>query len=511
MSAKPRRILLSVRHPSYMRNFLGILDTLAEDGHRLHIVFDKHGPLGEDALFQDLIRRHENISGQFIDSKLINRYEWRHIAKSVRCTFDYFRYLDPRFAEADALRDRAADGAPDSMIRLGKRYLARAPWALRLVQTLARPMEWSLPVKPVVGRVFNLFKPDLVLISPLVAQAADQVDWVKEAKTRRVPSILLVASWDNLTNKGRMRVLPDKVLVWNEAQRREAIDLHGCPPKRVHACGAWTYDHWFDWTPSMDRSTFLAALGLPADARYLLYVGSSPFIAPNEVTFCQRLLEALHAEPTTRDLFLIVRPHPQNAAQWEALDLSALDRVRLHPRAGANPINQNLRNEYFDTIYHSDVVFGVNTSAQIEAGILGRPVTTVTDPRFARSQTGTLHFRHLTECNGGLLHVATTVEEHARMVGALLGQPEQERSAKSRRFVEGFIRPPSLRQTPTQRATAEVEASTAQTVRTEPIARALGTLYRNVVLRFQVPLRLKGKTRQAVEAFDLTSDRDIRI
>ena len=57
--------------------------------------------------------------------------------------------------------------------------------------------------------------------------------------------MLGVGSWDHLTTKGLIHEVPDRVLVWNEAQKQEAIALHGVPAERVLVTGAQAYDHWF--------------------------------------------------------------------------------------------------------------------------------------------------------------------------------------------------------------------------------------------------------------------------
>ena len=58
------------------------------------------------------------------------------------------------------------------------------------------------------------------------------------ATTRHSDPALPVLSWDNLTNKGLIRVQPDQVFVWNEAQKAEAVvdarDESG--PRRRHGC-----------------------------------------------------------------------------------------------------------------------------------------------------------------------------------------------------------------------------------------------------------------------------------
>ena len=52
--------------------------------------------------------------------------------------------------------------------------------------------------------------------------ASEQVDWIKAARACGIRTAACIASWDNLTNKGLLRIEPDLVVVWNEAQRREA-------------------------------------------------------------------------------------------------------------------------------------------------------------------------------------------------------------------------------------------------------------------------------------------------
>jgi hypothetical protein len=70
-------------------------------------------------------------------------------------------------------------------------------------------------------------------------------------------------------------------------------------------------------------------------------------------------------------------------------------------------------------------------------------VFTVLDAEFSGTQEGTLHFRHLQNVNGGLLHVARTLPEHYGQVADLLtGRTAVD--DRARRFVEAFIRPRGL-------------------------------------------------------------------
>ena len=89
-------------------------------------------------------------------------------------------------------------------------------------------------------------------------------------------------------------------------------------------------------------------------------------------------------------------------------------------------------------MYHSVAAVGINTSAQIESGIVGRPVFSVRVPEYAGTQEGTLHFHYLLHENGGLLHMAASLEDHVRDLTRAVDRTEED-DRRLRSFVEGFV------------------------------------------------------------------------
>lgn len=275
-----------------------------------------------------------------------------------------------------------------------------------------------------------------------------QTDYVKSAHALGLPVAFLPFSWDNLTNRGLIRVSPDRVLVWNDVQKREAIELHGVPADRVVVTGAPRFDSFFDMRPSTSRDEFCSAAGLDPSRRFVLYLCSSQFVAPREVEFVHRWVIELRksADPALASCGVLVRPHPAHAEQWADADLSDLPGVRLWRARSIMNADQGL----FDSLHHASAVVSLNTSALIEAGILGKPVHTIVIPEFAGGQEQTLHFEYLRSANAGLLAEARDFEQHRNQLAAILnsdGAPCQ----RSLSFVQAFVRPHGL-----DRATAPI-------------------------------------------------------
>jgi glycosyltransferase involved in cell wall biosynthesis len=436
----PRRVLFVLRHPGYVRNFETAIASLARRGHRVSLLFEREDKQGERS--GELVARLCEESPVDAAIVSIGGAPWSALAMLVRTTLDYLRYLDPTFQQADAFRARVGDRLPGLARSALAAVGACGPRARELVRRLFTSIERSLPVHEGARAVIDALRPDVVLVTPLVDIGSDQVEFVKAARAAGIPSLLPVTSWDNLTNKGVMRIAPDVVTVWNELQKGEAVAWHGAPESCVRVTGAPAYDHWFDWQPSRTRGDFFATVGLEPAQHLILYVGSSQFIARNEVDFAHRWIEAIRAsqDPGVAGAAILIRPHPQNFAQWEHLDVARLSQVRIWPERGANPLVADARRDYFDSLFHSSAVVGINTSAQIEASIVGRPVLTVLDADFAETQAKAAHFAMLTEAGADLLNVSSDLRSHCRELARLFAEPAAARE-RSRRFVECFVRP----------------------------------------------------------------------
>ena len=450
------RVLFFMRSTVYVRNFESTLRLLAERGHDVHVVADPHQVLDPTDLIGRLCREYSSVT-HGVSPRLTGR--WSRLGFELRRALDYLRYLEPDYRNAPKLRQRAEEKAPEFVRALLARGYGDTPLRRRLLARALRSADRSLPREPEVDAFVRGHRPDIVLVTPLVEPGSPQSDYVRSARALGVPTALCVYSWDNLTNKGLIHEPLDLVTVWNRAMRDEAVSLHRVPPERVVVTGAPAYDHWFTWTARDTREAFCVRVGLSPQHPYLLYLCSSKFIAPDEPAFVRRWLTDIRtASPTLRDVGVLIRPHPQNAERWRDLAVTDVPNVAIWPRAGRNPVDADSRSDYFDSIHHSAAVVGVNTSAQIESAIVGRGVYTLLAPEFRDTQEGTLHFRHLREVNGGLLNIASTMDEHVAQLEEALRDPEAA-AQRGRNFVAAFVRPNGLSEAATPRLVAAIEAA----------------------------------------------------
>lgn len=436
------RILFFLHNASKTRHFDRVIEMLAERGHSIVLAAarQRNRPV---ALSKHLVEVNERLIARRVPGRVeiiacpSRRVDgWHDLAAHLRQARDYVRFFDPRYAQADKLAQRAASNTPPGVRALVDRPLVRRHW--RGVADLLRAAEAVIPSDELFELYIKYEQPDVVLVTPLVDYGSYQPDYVKGAHRLGVPVVFLPFSWDNLTNRGLVRVEPDRVLVWNELQKTEAVDMHGIAADRVVVVGAPRFDEFFAMGPSVGREEFCRRVNLPPDGPFLLYVCSSPFVAPREVEFVRRWITEVRAaaDPCLRSCGILVRPHPVHFKQWRDVDFSGLPAATVW--AGKETMNAD--QGLYDSLHHASAVVGLNTSAMIEAVIVGKPVHSILAPEFSGGQEHTLHFHYLRAQNGGFLREARGFEEHIDQVAQTLRSPGSD-AGRRKAFLERFVRP----------------------------------------------------------------------
>ena len=426
-------------HLGSFRMYEPVLRELATRGHEIHLALGRAEALGWSKALDTLLTDHPAITWSRLSPP--TAAFWAEIAKTIRLWADYLRYFHPDYDSTPKLKARAEERLPPRLVRLTAWAPFRSAENRRRLLQVLRALERALPPVPEVERELRERRPDLVLITPLIYLGSSQFEVLRTALAQGIRTAFAVGSWDHLSSKALIRDMPQRVLVWNETQKDEAVRLHGVPGDRVIVTGAQCYDQWFGRVPVRSRDEFCRRVGLADTRPFLLYVCSALFWgSPVEAEFVTRWIASLRAsaDPELRDVAVLIRPHPARMDEWKTIDLTSLSNVTWY---GSNPVDEASKDDYFESLFYSAGVVGLNTSAFLEGAIVGRPVHTVLLPEFQENQEGVLHFRYLSTVGGGVLRAGRSFEEHHAQLAASLRQPPDRPGVQ---FVREFIRPHGL-------------------------------------------------------------------
>ncbi|MGD9057372.1 MAG: hypothetical protein PVJ41_10085 [Desulfobacterales bacterium] len=374
----------------------------------------------------------------FMAMPMLQRKQWLRLS-NVRQMVDYANYLRPQHPtpwEARRWRRQIAFKPVSKALKYSK--MANRILAKPRVFHLLKRIERRIPPDPAILGWLKAQCPDVVIASPYIVPRTGEIEYIQAARALDIPTIAIVLSWDNLTTKGTFHIMPDAVLVWNEALLKEAMAFHDVPQDRILITGAPVFDFWFEMRSTLDYASFCDKVGINAKQPFVLYLCSSKYISGDETAFVKAFAKALRYVKDTQKTRILVRPHPLNAAIWQGIEDEL---ITVWPQNAFWVDTPEAKQDYYHSIYHSRAVIGVNTSAIIEAAICDRPCVTILDAEYNFKQNGHGHFGHLISAD--FMEITHSFAESATVIAAVLAGKDSKKEQRLR-FVSNFIRPQGL-------------------------------------------------------------------
>lgn len=259
------------------------------------------------------------------------------------------------------------------------------------------------------------------------------------ARDLGIPVVTSILSFDNLTSRS---VIPpyDHYFVWHEGMRAQLLRLYPETPRdHVTVTGTPQFDFHRDPAYRRPRGETLASLGVPADARYVLYAASFVGLAPDEPELVRRIAECMQRVPALRDLWLVVRIHPlETRERWRPVtDVFPNVVVQTAWETSPDPDGWTLSTpadqaRLVSALAHAEMCVNVASTMTLDAALLDRPVIGIdfsseTDaPRgIMYEEYGVEHYRPLVDRGG--LRVAKSWTELAALMESAVGDPGRDR------------------------------------------------------------------------------------
>ncbi len=156
-------------------------------------------------------------------------------------------------------------------------------WGLFLNRLLARPffvrlarqLDFILVKDQGYGEIFDRYKPDLVFMANLFEDT--EINLLREAKKRGIRTVAMINSWDKTTARCVLRLMPHKIIVWNDSVKNAIIKYNLAEEKDILVSGIPQYDGYFNFRPQPREEFFKSIKSVP-DRKLLVYspVGAGP-------------------------------------------------------------------------------------------------------------------------------------------------------------------------------------------------------------------------------------------
>ena len=353
-------------------------------------------------------------------------------------------YLDSGVSES--VKIRRAEAAAKKSIRWirTKRLLARvfAPSILR------KPSRYDVVDRtishPRTEELFDRYHP-VLLVGSSPGLIFSEVPLLRTAVRRGVRTIVVDPSWDNFTNKLIPVRRADRIVVWNDIMKQQAIELHGYEAAQVRVSGPPHWDRYFRPGPVVSREAFFARIGADPSRRLVTLMTTGKTLYDHYPRVVRVLMSAIDSGRFGQAQ-LLVRLHPRD-------DLDRYEQFRGTPRLivekpfkktvkSGDGLDVDITSEnqqhLADTLRHSDVVVTVASTIAIEASIFDTPVVDVsfdgeTPVDFAMSARRYYRFTHYANITrAGAAPVAETPEALLENVARYLDDRSLDRGGRQR-------------------------------------------------------------------------------
>ena len=432
--SQPRHVFVSVPHGTSAGNMLrsgALLDRMLDSDPALHIVL--LSPMAKDPQF---MREFERPRVTILDQAA---HQPRGLEARLLAIVQA-SYLSQ--GQTESVRIRLAEARAHGLMRwLGvKGLIGRA-----LVQPFTRKgsryaLADRLVSHPEMEQLFDRYRPALV-VAANPGLVFSEVPLLRTARRRGVRSMAIDASWDNFTNKLIPVRQVDRLVVWNDIMKEQAVTLHGYDPEAIRVAGAPQFDpHFRVRTP---RAEFFKRIGADPSRRLIALTTTPRSLYTHHDYVLRAMVKAMH-DGRLQNAQVLVRLHPRDefdayreftAVPNVIIEKPFRDSVKVADGLAIDVMPENQKH-LGDTLCHADVVVNVASTISIEACIFGTPVVNICfdgaeeSPyvRSARRYYSFTHYVNITSRNA--VRVARSPAELVDAVAAYLANPSLDAAGR---------------------------------------------------------------------------------
>jgi len=322
----------------------------------------------------------------------------------------------------------------------------------RFIKKLVRFSDYRLMEKRIFERYFEKYNPRLVFVTDMFGLA--DLKLLATAKARGIPTVGMIRSWDNITNKGLFRLMPDKLVVHNELIKEEAILYEAVSSCNILVTGMPQFDEYLVGMRSTRRE-FFQKIGADFSKRLILFAPFGNRFHDADWQILQILKESITSKLIPSDVQFLVRFPPGddvNLASFAPSKDFIIDRPGVSFQKGIfNDREMSPQDSLHlgDSLFHSNLVINYASTISIDAAVFDKPIILISfDGWEKRSYIESIkrfydcdHMKAITK--GSCCRIAHSKEDLVFWINRYLEDPAIDRGGREKlvreqlRYVDG--------------------------------------------------------------------------
>ncbi len=226
-----------------------------------------------------------------------------------------------------------------------------------------------------VNRYFDQLNPELLISTH--PTSVYEINYTSVAQKRGVPIMGVVKSFDNITSKGFLPVVPSFFSVWNQQMKEELVHIHAIDPIDISINGAPQFDNYLNYSPKSNFSQFTKAFGLSGKRKIVLLTTTSEDINSSEPS----LADFLYKLSKKLNFDLLVRPHPADDND-ERFENQISKGIAFQSFSKHNDLQKKISTPNFisdlsETLFYTDILINTASTTTLDAAIMNIPIINI--------------------------------------------------------------------------------------------------------------------------------------
>lgn len=251
-----------------------------------------------------------------------------------------------------------------------------------MFRRLARFLDFLLVKNDFYASYFEKYKPELVFLPHLFDE--EEINILREAKKRGIKTLGMIYSWDKITSRCLIRLLPQKFVVVNNLVKEELIRHNDANPEDIFVGGVPTYDVYFNGKNS-NRADFFRRIGVDPSKKLILLGTMGKTFSNSDWRLIDYLRDLIREGKITGNPEILVRFLPYDILEEEELKkrpglVYDYPGVRFDlKRLGGTEWDMGSReiDHLKDSLSQMSLLICYASSLSIEAAIFDKPVINI--------------------------------------------------------------------------------------------------------------------------------------